>query len=229
MGPEESLLRVWAFMIAGRYTYSDISDGEPGEGNISANPMFVDANGGDYHLQPSSPCIDAGANDVPALPETDFEGDSRIIDGDNDGTATVEMGADEYVSLIVRADIRIQPMVLNLESKRKAIICLIRLPEECDIRNIASDSLELSIPSCSGSEAINVSRGFPLRRRFLAFFPRQDLIDEIENMDLELPTKLDLKLNGELNDGTLFEGLDTIGVIERRWWIKENNYCPDEN
>ncbi len=183
--------------------------------------MFVDPAVGDYQLQVGSPCIDAGTNDAPKLPDKDFEDDPRIIDGDNDGTATVDIGADEYVSLMVRAEIRIQPMVLNLESKRKAIICLIRLPEEYDILNIASDSLELSIPSCSGSEAINVIRGFPLRRRFLAFFPRQGLIDEIENMDLELPTKLNLKLNGELNDGTLFEGLDTIWGIERRWWIKE--------
>jgi len=30
------------------------------------------------------------------LPATDFEGDDRIIDGDGDGTAIVDMGADEY-------------------------------------------------------------------------------------------------------------------------------------
>jgi hypothetical protein len=28
---------------------------------------------------------------------TDFEGDYRIIDGDNDGTDTVDMGADEFL------------------------------------------------------------------------------------------------------------------------------------
>jgi len=41
-------------------TYSDIQGGWEGEGNINANPLFVDAENGDYHLRPGSPCIDAG-------------------------------------------------------------------------------------------------------------------------------------------------------------------------
>jgi len=52
--------------------YSDIQGGEYGivtnnngtvyweEGNINANPLFVDAENGDYHLTEFSPCIDAG-------------------------------------------------------------------------------------------------------------------------------------------------------------------------
>jgi len=62
--------------------------------------------------------------------------------------------------------------------------------------------------------------GFPLWKRYLAFFPRQDLIDEIETMNLELPAKLDLKIIGELDDRTPFEGLDTIWVIKRKKWTK---------
>ena len=46
-------------------TYSDIDGGWDGEGNIDANPIFVDADNGDYTLQsPDSPCIDAGTADV---------------------------------------------------------------------------------------------------------------------------------------------------------------------
>lgn len=63
-------------------------------GNINLNPEFVGV--GDYHLNYTSPCIDTGYNSAPQLPATDFEGDSRVIDGDNDGTPTVDMGADEY-------------------------------------------------------------------------------------------------------------------------------------
>jgi len=76
-------------------TYSDIQGSYPGEGNINADPLFVDAASGDYHLGPRSPCIDVGDNDTPELPEYDFEGDDRVLDGDGDGTAIVDMGVDE--------------------------------------------------------------------------------------------------------------------------------------
>ena len=63
-------------------TYSDIRSGWPGEGNIDADPMFVDANSGDYRLRYGSPCINAGTNNPPAgLPETDLDGRVRIKNG----------------------------------------------------------------------------------------------------------------------------------------------------
>ena len=80
-------------------TYSDIQGGYAGEGNIDVEPLWVDPDNGDFHLSGDSPCIDAGTNDAPYLPEYDFEGDPRIIDGDGDGTAIVDMGIDEFVLL----------------------------------------------------------------------------------------------------------------------------------
>ena len=79
-------------------TYCDIDQtGYAGSNeNIRHDPLFFEASSSDFHLQPGSPCIDAGNNYAPNLPATDFEGDQRIIDGNNDGTVTVDMGADEY-------------------------------------------------------------------------------------------------------------------------------------
>jgi exo-beta-1,3-glucanase (GH17 family) len=74
-------------------TYSDIEMCFPGEGNICEDPRFVDPARGDYHLRSDSPCIDKGTN-ANAL-QRDFDGDRRPFDGDGDGSAVVDMGADE--------------------------------------------------------------------------------------------------------------------------------------
>ena len=60
-------------------------------GNICQDPLFVDAQAGDYHLRMESPCIDAGDPGFePPLGQTDLDGDSRIWG------AFVDIGADEY-------------------------------------------------------------------------------------------------------------------------------------
>ncbi len=64
-------------------------------GNISADPLFVDAVWGDYRLRIGSPSADAGDNTAPNLPDTDFDKNERILDGDGDGVATVDIGAIE--------------------------------------------------------------------------------------------------------------------------------------
>ncbi|MCP4666546.1 MAG: right-handed parallel beta-helix repeat-containing protein [Deltaproteobacteria bacterium] len=76
--------------------YCAIQGGFDGEGNIDEDPLFADSANGDFHLDPDSPCIDAGTNDAPNLPATDCDGEVRIFDGDDDGVATVDMGVDEY-------------------------------------------------------------------------------------------------------------------------------------
>jgi predicted outer membrane repeat protein len=71
-------------------TYSDVQGGWPGAGNIDADPLFVDAANGDYHLQAGSPCIDAGNNSaIPAGVIVAVDGNSRTMNG------VVDMGAYE--------------------------------------------------------------------------------------------------------------------------------------
>ncbi len=66
-------------------------------GNISTDPQFVNAGGADFHLQPSSPAVDAGSNSAPNLPPADFAGNVRILDGNNDCVSTIDLGVYELV------------------------------------------------------------------------------------------------------------------------------------
>jgi cysteine-rich repeat protein len=66
------------------------------DGNISVDPIFVSAS--DFHLDATSPVIDAGSNTAPSRPATDFAGSPRVLDGNGDGVFTVDMGAFEFIS-----------------------------------------------------------------------------------------------------------------------------------
>jgi len=69
-----------------------------GVGNITANPQLTDPTHGDFHLLPTSPCIDAGGT---VTLTQDFEGDPRPFDYTSlprgDGS-NFDIGADEAFS-----------------------------------------------------------------------------------------------------------------------------------
>jgi len=63
----------------------------------------VSAASSNFHLVYGSPCIDAGNNGY-APSGLDPDGNLRILDGDFDSTATVDMGAYEYNAALADAD-----------------------------------------------------------------------------------------------------------------------------
>jgi len=86
----------------------DSSLGTNGGGNIDADPLFVrnpdpglngwdglDDDYGNLRLQHGSPCIDAGDNSV-LTEATDLDGNVRLVDGDCDSIAVVDMGVYEF-------------------------------------------------------------------------------------------------------------------------------------
>ena len=66
--------------------------------NIFEDPLFVEIGDHPYSLQELSPCIDAGSPDTTNLnlPEFDFMGNDRIVDGRGDGFTFIDMGAYEF-------------------------------------------------------------------------------------------------------------------------------------
>jgi hypothetical protein len=60
------------------------------------DPLFADAENGDYHLTEESPCLDQGDNQAPRLPARDKDGRPRIVDADKNLLAVVDLGAYEY-------------------------------------------------------------------------------------------------------------------------------------
>jgi parallel beta-helix repeat protein len=91
------------------FSYNDITTGGPSSSafagcadptgtarNISVDPRFVSTGATpDYHLQPSSPCVDAGNLGAVSLPTVDRDMMPRFTDGDGDGLAVIDMGSHE--------------------------------------------------------------------------------------------------------------------------------------
>ncbi|MBL7149217.1 MAG: hypothetical protein ISS80_04005, partial [Candidatus Cloacimonetes bacterium] len=79
-----------------------------GEGNIDEDPQFLLSGDDPYQLTELSPCIDAGTPDTTGLfiPPWDLLYNERVVDGDGDGIAIIDIGAYEYQdSVSVQEDI----------------------------------------------------------------------------------------------------------------------------
>ncbi|MFC1898649.1 T9SS type A sorting domain-containing protein [Candidatus Cloacimonadota bacterium] len=68
------------------------------EGNIDEDPIFLLSGEHPYQITEYSPCIDAGTQDTTGLfiPPWDLLHNQRIWDGDNNGSAIIDMGCYEF-------------------------------------------------------------------------------------------------------------------------------------
>ena len=68
-----------------------------GTGDISEDPSFVNRTGGDFHISPMSPCINAGLDTAVGDGWLDMDGQSRVLG------AHVDIGADEFLATAMAA------------------------------------------------------------------------------------------------------------------------------
>jgi len=211
-------------------TYSNVEGGWPGDGNINADPCFVlpgywDPNGtpantgddfyvsGDYHLLPSSPCINTGDPCYPYDPnETDLDGNPRIIDD------RIDMGAYEY-NPPIEVEMKFTPPALNCKSKGNFIKAHITLPEEIwpediDVNTPATlepaglESEYIKILGGDDEELVQLQIAFG-RKDFCEYLNDGELIEFIEDDYLEVT------VTGRLNTGRYFYATDTIKILNK--------------
>ncbi len=194
-----------------------------GQGNVDTDPCFVQAGywdpnglwtGGDYHLLPTSPCVDAGAD---AGVYTDIEGNIRPFNFpgiDNNGRLPdFDMGAYE-VTIHTEADLFIFPRVINRQDPASRIAALVHLPQGVTEEQIDNSRPLLLYPG--GIEACHQhivlgGRGSNWRTSIIAFFDKADLMAAVpENGGV------DLQVVGRLKNGQYFYGCDTVRIIDNR-------------
>jgi predicted outer membrane repeat protein len=166
-------------------------------GNINTDPCFVSTT--DYHLLEDSLCINAGDPAfVPEPAETDIDGDQRI------SGAGIDIGADEYM-LGITANINIMPKSLNLQSNRLWVTCTVKLEDIYNINDINTETLKLN--GKVEPARINIDNEQQKMTVKFSYYKVRDMLDPDQ-------TSASLILTGELNNGTNFEGSDTIKIVQ---------------
>ncbi len=180
---------------------------------------------GDYSLGSLSPCIDEGFNGAPELPAFDFDGNPRIVDGNDDGDAVVDMGAFEYQGVsasAIEATIDIDPDTLNLKNKGNWITAYIELPEGYDVADIDVSSLLLILKDPKDPKDPEYPVEAEMKWASIGDDDKDEILDlmvkfnrTVVERQLEVGDEVEITVSGSLINGTEFVGIDIIRVISK--------------
>jgi hypothetical protein len=168
-------------------------------------PAFVDRLGGDYHLEPGSPCIDAGYNAAVQPGWVDLEGNERII---ND---VVDIGVYESPAPeVIEANLRISPQTINRNNRQARILARVRLPESVTIEMIDRNHPLVLLPGeiqADRQHVLSTGRSEQEVVYVFAFFKVDKLLQAVRK-----DGNVDVTVTGRLTDGRLFTGADTVRI-----------------
>lgn len=208
--------------------YSNVQGGWKGGSNIEADPLFADADNGDYRLLAASPCIDA-AIDAGVYEDIDDNNRPFNFPGvDNNGELPdFDMGAYEAVAT-TQCELIILPRTVNHCEGGERILAVIRLPELFVKHDIdAYEPLILYPGAIEAAEQyiIPPSEEAKSNVRIHAVFDKAELVAPLvlfakqssgDNSDVELTVV------GRFLSGEYFYGTDEIRIIgpcddEEQW------------
>lgn len=140
-------------------------------GNFYQNPQFVSPSTGDYHLQSTSPCVDAGDPAAAGVSTQDLDGKMRVWDGNGDTISVVDLGAWEHNASLMQ-EINLQGAGMSIyngdlvpvswDGTDLGSVVLGESPAEVTftIENLGDETLNLSgtpVVSISGVDAADFS------------------------------------------------------------------------
>jgi hypothetical protein len=190
--------------------YGGIADQTGLNGNISADPLFVNSVAGDFHLQAGSPAIDAGSNAL--APLGDFDGVTRPQDGNGDGVAVFDIGAFEFVNPVLQVSIDIKPgetpNPIQPASNGTIPVGIVSTTKFSAASQVDTTSLkfghsgnEASLASCSPPQDLNRD-GLP--DLLCRFYTQKTGFQTGDTQGI---------LTGKTVSGTSIKGIDSIAVV----------------
>jgi hypothetical protein len=188
---------------------SDIYTGV--DGNLSAEPLYIDAANGEFQLESSSPMIDAGNNSATNIPAEDLDGHPRIIDGNLDGVAVVDMGAYEQqgnASINISIDIKPRSFPNSINPSAKGVITVAVLTTD------DFDALQVDLGSVRFGPAEAERTHKQAHVEDVDYDGDMDLVVHFRTQETGIQCgDTEATLTGETFDGQSFAGIDSIRTV----------------
>jgi len=125
--------------------------GVTGNNNITGDPQFVDTANDDYHLQSTSPAINAGDNTVSGLLSEDLDGNPRI------SNSTVDLGVYEYGSTALIRQLAFSSPVQSIDINQDSGKITVQLQDQTGSPVASVGDLTVALSSSSATGTISAS------------------------------------------------------------------------